>query len=138
MSEPIIVGVMIAAPIERVRSKFTDPDAVRAWNFATDEWSCPAATSDLRVGGAFSYRMAARDGSMAFDYDGTWEVVELERLVQVLRDGRRVEITFTAVEGGTQVTETFDPDADAPRELQRAGWQMILDRFAALAAEPAG
>lgn len=133
-SGPIVISASVAATTGEAWAAFTEPERITTWNFATEDWSCPKATSDLRPGGTFSYRMAARDGSMAFDYHGTWEVVEPpRRLVQRLGDGRRVEITFAEVEGGTRVTETFDPDDGAPRELQRAGWQSILDRFAATA-----
>ena len=134
MAQPITVTSLTSATVEHAWSCFTDPDAITRWNFATDDWSCPEATSELRPGGAFCYRMAARDGSMPFDYAGTWEVVEAHRrLVQRLGDGRRVEIRFEAVDGGTRITETFDPDGQAPRELQEAGWKLILDRFAAVA-----
>ena len=134
MSDPITVTSHTDATIEQAWACFTTPDQITRWNFATDEWSCPEATTDLRAGGAFSYLMAARDGSMAFDYAGTWDVVEPHRrLVQVLDDGRRVEIRFEAAEGGTRVTEVFDPDGTVPRDMQQAGWQLILDRFARVA-----
>ena len=126
----LTVTAWTTAPLEQARACFTDPAAVMTWNFATDAWSCPDATSDLRPGGTFRYRMAANDGSMAFDFAGTWEHVEPNRLVQVLDDGRRVEITFAAEEAGTRVTQVFDPDPDTPTEVQQAGWQAILHRFA--------
>ena len=132
--ESITVTASTNTTPEQARACFTDPAFITRWNFASDAWSCPEATCDLRAGGAFCYRMAARDGSMAFDYSGTWEQVEPERLVQLLDDGRRVEITFTATESGTRVTEVFEPDQDAPRELQQAGWQAILHRFADVAS----
>lgn len=134
MSSITVTATTTSSP-EATRAHFTDSASICRWNFATEEWSCPEARSDLRSGGAFCYRMAARDGSMAFDYAGTWEVVESDRLVQVLDDGRRVEVTFAETDDGTQVTQTFDPDPAAPRELQQAGWQAILHRFADVASD---
>lgn len=134
MTTRITVRARTQAPVDQAWACFTDPDTIVRWNFATDDWSCPSATSDLHPGGRFSYRMAARDGSMALDYAGTWEVVEAPtRLVQRLDDGRAVEVTFTQHGDDTLVEEHFDPDASAPRDMQEAGWQLILDRFARVA-----
>lgn len=133
---PIVVACHTTASLERAWQAYTTPDAIMRWNAASDDWHCPEARNDLRPGGAFCYRMAARDGSFAFDYEGTWEVVEApHRLVQQFA-GRHVWIRFAPTEVGTLVTVTFDPDGQASRELQEAGWQAILNRFAAVAATP--
>lgn len=134
MTTPITVRATTTATSAQALAAFTNTAVIQRWNFATEEWCCPEATSDLRAGEAFSYTMAARDGSMSFPYAGTWEVVEDDRLVQRLSDGRRVEITFAATSDGTAVTQTFDPDDAAPREMQEAGWQAILTRFADVAS----
>ncbi len=134
MTTPITVRAITTATPAEARAAFTDTAIIPQWNFAWEAWHCPEASSDLRTGGAFSYTMAARDGSMSFAYEGTWDVVEEGRLVQRLGDGRRVEITFTATDLGTEITETFDPDRDAPRAMQEAGWQAILNRFADVAS----
>lgn len=131
--QPVQVSAFTAAPLELAWSCFTEPAWITRWNAASEDWSCPEAVNDLRVGGAFSYRMAARDGSAAFDFSGTWEEVGPRRLVQRLDDGRRVEVGFAPAGPGTVVTETFDPEGVHPLELQRAGWQAVLDRFAAVA-----
>ena len=132
---PVVVTAQTSADPASAFAVFTDPAAIQRWNFASEDWSCPAATVDLRAGGTFCYRMAARDGSMAFDYEGTWqELSRPNRLVQVLGDGRRVVVTFEATAAGTKITERFDPDDQAPIALQRAGWQAILDRFAAMSS----
>ncbi len=130
---PITVRVTVSADARRAWHVFTDPRLVTQWNFASDDWSCPAAEADLRAGGAFRFRMAARDGSTAFDFEGRYlEVAPVERLKYLLSDGREVVVEFTAVAGGTEVVETFAPDPGASRELQRSGWQAILDNFRAL------
>lgn len=131
--EAITVAAVSSATVAQARACYTRPADIVQWNFATDEWSCLGAECDAQAGGAFRYRMAARDGSMAFDFDGTFEEVGADRVVQVLGDGRRVTVTFEAHDSGSRITQTFDPDANAPREMQEAGWQLILDRFAAFA-----
>lgn len=134
MSERITVTAITTATPAQAWARFTEPDWVMRWNFASEDWTCPAATNELQPGGRFCYRMAAKDGSMAFDYEGTWAAVEPHRrLVQALGDGREVEVCFEAVDGGTRVVESFEPEEIHSRELQQAGWQMILDRFAAVA-----
>jgi len=134
--DPITITAVTPASVAHARACFTDPAAITRWNFASEDWHCPEAENDLRPGGAFRYRMAARDGSMSFDYAGTWEVVEAARLVQVLGDGRRVEVVFEADACGTRITENFDPDDTAPRQMQEAGWQAILNQFAAFCGTP--
>ena len=130
MSDPITVSARIVAEPEVVWSRWTTPADICAWNAASPEWHTPHAESDLREGGRFTTRMEARDGSLGFDLTGTWQVVERpHRLVYELADGRRCTITFRPEAGGTRLTETFDPEGQTPVDLQRAGWQSILDRF---------
>jgi len=100
------------------------------WNFAMDSWHCPASTIDFRPGGEFHTTMAAKDGSMSFDFWGTYDVVEPPHLVKsTMGDGRKMSVHFEATEEGTRVTETFDPESENPVEMQRQGWQSILDNF---------
>ena len=106
------------------------------WNFASPEWHCPSAEVDLRVGGRHCARMEAKDGSMGFDYEGSYEVVLSEReIVLLLDDGRRAHTTFEAEVGGTRIETVFDADTAAPAEMQREGWQAILDNYAALVSD---
>jgi uncharacterized protein YndB with AHSA1/START domain len=99
-------------------------------SFANDDWHCPAARVDLTVGGSFTYTMAARDASFQFDFSGTYtSVVVNERIDVILGDGRLWNTTFEEVEGGVKVTEEFDRENENPEDMQRTGWQMILDRF---------
>ncbi|MGA0110156.1 MAG: SRPBCC domain-containing protein, partial [Schleiferiaceae bacterium] len=114
---------------------FTDPTHVVNWNFAGDDWCCPSCTNDVRVGGTWTSRMEARDGSFGFDFASTYtEVVEGEKIHLLMADGRRWEVEFSDEGTGTRITERFDPEAQNPEDMQRAGWQMILDRFATYAS----
>jgi uncharacterized protein YndB with AHSA1/START domain len=126
----IVVEVTVDAPVEEAWKGFTDPEAVKGWNFASADWCCPAASSELREGGSFSYRMEARDGSMGFDFGGTFtQVRPPEALGYVLGDGRRVSVEFARQGRQTRVREAFDAEAVNPAERQRSGWQAILDNY---------
>lgn len=109
---------------------FTDPDFITQWNFASDDWHCPSASVDLREGGRHSARMEARDGSFGFDFEGSYTDVDPPRsLTLVMDDGRRSRTTFEPVADGTLVQTTFDAETENPIELQRQGWQAILDNY---------
>jgi uncharacterized protein YndB with AHSA1/START domain len=127
---PITVQTTVNAPIGKVWTFWTAPEHITGWNFAIDEWQCPSAVNDLRVGGKFSSRMEAKDGSFGFDFEGVYEaVIPQERIEYVLGDGRKVKITFTAKGTETEVIETFDPESENGIELQQQGWQAILNNF---------
>lgn len=128
--EPIIITAIINAPSATVWAAYTDPEAVKQWNNASDDWHTPSARSDLRVDGKFSYRMEAKDGSVGFDFEGTFREVEPnKKLSYTIADGRNVEVTFAEENGVTTVTVTFEAESENPVEMQRAGWQAILDNF---------
>ncbi len=132
MTQKITIEVHVPAPPDLAWRAFTSPEAITEWNFATPEWCCPAARVDLRVGGAYSARMEARDGTMGFDFAGTYEEVEPGRALTLrLADGRRARTTFEPEAGGTRVRTVFDPEAENPAEMQRQGWQAILDNYSA-------
>lgn len=131
----IEVTALTSASRSTVWHAFTDPSHVVNWNFAGDDWCCPSCTNDVRVGGTWSSRMEARDGSFGFDFESTYtEVVEGEKIHLLMADGRRWEVEFSDEGTGTRITERFDPEAENPEDMQRTGWQMILDRFAAYAS----
>ena len=131
---PITIDTLVAAPVARAWEVYTDPDHITQWNFADPSWHCPRAANDLRVGGRLESRMEARDGSMGFDFVGIYEdVAPQERLVYLLEDGRRVETTFAAEGDGTRVTTVFDAEGQNSEEMQRQGWQAILDSYRARA-----
>jgi uncharacterized protein YndB with AHSA1/START domain len=126
----IRVATFVKASPERAWERFTDPGHITRWYFASPDWHAPSARNDLVVGGEFSTRMEARDGSAGFDYWGTYTRIEpLSFLAFTLGDGRRVELRFSAVDGGTRIEEEFEPEGEHSDELQRAGWQAILDSF---------
>ena len=126
----ITIETTINAPIAHVWEKWTKPEHIQNWNFASPDWHCPKATTDLQVGGEFHYEMASKDGSMSFDFWGTFQQIEDGKMIaSVLGDGRKMQVTFETTEAGTKVTEQFEPENQNPEEMQKAGWQMILDNF---------
>jgi uncharacterized protein YndB with AHSA1/START domain len=131
MNSTITVETLIAAPIDTVWRAYTTPEDIKKWNAASDDWHTTAATVDLRVGGAFSSRMEAKDGSFGFDFAGTYtKVVTNERIEYSLGDHRVVSVDFTQTPSGVSVRVTFGAEATHSIEQQRAGWQAILNNFA--------
>ena len=117
--------------MDRVWACWVQPEHITQWNQASADWHSPSAENDLRVGGQFCFRMEARDGSMGFDFRGTYqEVVPQERIVYTIEDGRKVDIRFTQEADQVRVVEMFEPENEHDPELQQAGWQAILDHFA--------
>ena len=111
--------------------RLISPDQVKTWNFASPDWHCPRATNDLKVGGEFHYEMAAVDGSMSFDFWGTYTLIEAnQRLAFTLGDGRKVTIELEEKPWGCLVVERFEPEIENSLHLQRLGWQAILNNFA--------
>jgi uncharacterized protein YndB with AHSA1/START domain len=128
--QAITVEAIVNAPIAKVWESWTLPQHITQWNQASEDWHTPYAENDLRTGGKFKSTMAAKDGSMSFDFEGIYSLVTpLERIEYAMSDGRKVKITFVAKGNETKVTETFDPESENSIELQRAGWQAILDNF---------
>lgn len=126
----ITVQTTVKSDIERVWSAWTTPADIVRWNAASDDWHTPRSTNDLRVGGKFTSRMEARDGSMGFDFEGTYTSVVPGRLLEyAMPDGRTVSVTFEPVDGGVKVVESFDAEGTNTAERQQQGWQAILDRF---------
>ncbi len=126
------VETIINAPLNSVWKKWTSPEHIQHWNFASPDWHCPSAKTDLQVGGEFHYEMAARDGSMSFDFGGTFLQIEEQKSLDILiGDGRKMKVTFASTVMGTKVTEQFEPENENPKEMQQAGWQQILDNFKA-------
>lgn len=131
-SQQITIHAIIDAPVERVWQAHTTPAEIMAWNFASDDWCCPSAQVDLRVGGAYAARMQARDGSMGFDLEAVFDEVATGRALEMtMTDGRRVRTTFEACQSGTKVTTVFDAESQHPIAMQREGWQAILNNFKA-------
>jgi predicted 3-demethylubiquinone-9 3-methyltransferase (glyoxalase superfamily)/uncharacterized protein YndB with AHSA1/START domain len=127
----VTVQATLQAPVEKVWQMWTEAEHISGWNFASEDWCSPRAENDLRPGGKFNYRMEAKDGSMGFDYCGTYLAVNaLKNLEYALDDGRKVQVHFSAVDGGgTFVMENFEADSSHPVAMQQAGWQAILENF---------
>ena len=126
----ITVETTVAAPIAQVWHDYLTPEDIVQWNAASDDWHTTKASVDLRVGGTFSSRMEAKDGSFGFDFAGTYtKIVEHRRLEYAFGD-RHAEVTFVPGPNGVTVSVTFDAENQFPLEQQRGGWQAILDRFA--------
>ncbi|ACQ69285.1 MULTISPECIES: SRPBCC family protein [Exiguobacterium] len=129
-SNVVTISALVDAPIDTVWKLWTDPDHIKQWNHASDDWHTTEAENDLRIDGKFRSRMEAKDQSMAFDFEGVYEEVEVNELIQYrLEDGRRVRISFSSEGDQTKVVEVFDAESMNPVEMQRQGWQAILDNF---------
>ncbi|KSU58343.1 polyketide cyclase [[Bacillus] enclensis] len=129
-SEKITIQTTVQAPVEKVWAYWTEPNHITKWNAASDDWHTPFAENDLRIGGKFLSRMEAKDGSFGFDFGGTYDEVKANEVIAYsMEDGRTVSITFKANGDKTEIVETFDPDSENPVDMQRQGWQAILDRF---------
>jgi uncharacterized protein YndB with AHSA1/START domain len=126
----ITIETLVNADLNRVWRAWNDPEAIRQWNAASDDWHTPRASVDLREGGKFTSRMEAKDGSEGFDFEGTYTRIVPHRLIEYrMSDGREVRVEFKPEAGGVRVRETFDAETENPPELQRQGWQAILDNF---------
>lgn len=126
----ITVNNTINAPVKKVWEYWTKPEHITQWNNASDDWHSPRAESDLRAGGKFIARMEAKDGSMGFDFGGVYDAVkENEYIEYTMDDGRKVIVRFTSKGDQTDVVESFDAEETNPVDMQRDGWQAILDNF---------
>ena len=126
----ITVQTIVNAPVEKVWKFWSEPKHITQWCQASDDWHAPKAENDLRPGGKFSTTMAAKDGSMSFDFGGVYTNVETHKsIAYTIGDGRKVKIDFTPEGSKTRVTETFEAEGSNPVEMQRGGWQAILDNF---------
>lgn len=126
----ITVETLVNAPIAKVWSAYTTPDDIKQWNTASSDWHTTAASVDLRVGGTFSSRMEAKDGSFGFDFAGEYTRVEAPTLLEYRFGDRAGRVAFKDGPAGVTVTVTFDGEPTHSEEQQRTGWQAILDNFA--------
>lgn len=126
----ITVACIVKAPLETVWNTWTQAQHIMRWNQASDDWHCPAAENDVRPGGKLKWTMAAKDGSVSFDFEGTYTFIEPKQIIEYeIADGRHVKITFRAEGNTTHVTETFEAEGLHSVDMQQAGWQAILDNF---------
>ena len=127
----ISVETLVKADLDAVWAAWNNPEDIKQWNAASDDWHTTSSSVDLREGGRFSARMEAKDGSFGFDFEGTYTRIVPRQLIEYrMEDGREVRIEFAQAAGGVQVKETFDAETQNAAEMQRQGWQAILDSFA--------
>ena len=126
----ITIQTTVDAPIEKVWKYWNEPEHITKWNFASDDWQCPGAENDIRVGGKFSFRMEAKDGSFGFDFWGTYDEIKTNELIAyTMGDERKAKVTFTSNGNSTHITTIFEAENQNPVELQKGGWQAILNNF---------
>ena len=130
MATKVIIHATVAAPREKVWAGYTLPEHITKWNFATDDWQCPSASNDMRVGGKYAARMEAKDGSFGFDFEAIYNAVDPgNSFTYTMPDGRVVDAVFSDNGNSTDVAITFDAETMNPVEMQQAGWQSILNNF---------
>ncbi|HEY8400897.1 MAG TPA: SRPBCC family protein [Cytophagaceae bacterium] len=126
----ITIEATVKAPVEKVWKYWNEPEHITQWAFASDDWHAPKSINDLRVGGKQITTMAAKDGSVSFDFECTYDKVEENKLIEyTIADGRKVKIVFTSNGDETKIVETFEAEGSNPVEMQREGWQAILNNF---------
>ena len=134
--KPITVTATISAEVSSVWTFYTQPEHITQWNFASPEWCCPSASNDLTVGGKYVARMEAKDKSFGFDFEAIYTQVEPERKLAYtmgtkIDEGRKAIVEFKPIDNQTEVTIIFDPESENPIDMQRDGWQAILNNFKA-------
>ncbi len=126
----IAVEATISADTKKVWEYWTKPEHITKWNFASDDWHCPKAENDLKPGGKYSARMEAKDGSWGFDFEAVYdEIINQKTLTYTMSDGRQATTDFENLSDKTKVIITFDAESENSEEMQRQGWQAILDNF---------
>ncbi len=125
----ITVDALVDADKKKVWKYYNDPLHILKWNFADPSWHCPSAENDMRVGGMYKARMEARDGSFGFDMEATYSEVSEGESFTYEFGGREATVGFKDVNGQTKVTVSFDPETENPIDMQKAGWQAILNNF---------
>lgn len=130
LKQTITIEIVVKTTIEKTWKSWTNPKHIVNWSFASEDWHSPEAENDLRIGGKFRTKMATKDGSASFDFEGKYTSLEKYKTIQyIIADGRVVTISFEDLGESTKVTETFDPENIHSLELQKDGWQAILNNF---------
>lgn len=126
----ITVEATVNAPVEKVWQAWNNPADIIKWNTADPNWHTPHSENDLRLNGKFRHRMEAKDGSFGFDFEGTYDKVDLHKeIAYTMPDGRTATTLFADQGGKTILTTTFDPETENAPEFQKQGWQSILNNF---------
>lgn len=128
--EKITIESTINSNTEKVWNCYTEPQHITNWNFASDDWCCPEAENDMKIGGVYTARMEAKDGSFGFDFKAVYdEIIPFEKIVYTIEAGRKVITTFENRNDKTKVTTIFDAEDQNSVEMQKQGWQAILNNF---------
>lgn len=130
--KPVItIEATVHVPVAKAWKLWNETEHVKQWNNASPDWHTPEAENDVRTGGRFNYRMEAKDGSFGFDFGGVYDAVQPNELIEyTLGDGRKVKNSFEDQEGGkTHIVISFEAESQNPPEMQKGGWQAILDNF---------
>jgi uncharacterized protein YndB with AHSA1/START domain len=126
----ITIEAIINADIKKVWDYWTKPEHITKWNFASDDWQCPKAENDLRVGGKYSARMEAKDGSFGFGFEAVYdEIIDQKKIAYSMEDGRQAATTFEDMGNQVTIVTVFDAENTNPVEMQQGGWQAILNNF---------
>lgn len=129
-TQTVTIEAIVNAPAAKVWQHWTEPDHIIRWNAASDDWHSPRAENDLKAGGRFKIRMEAKDGSFGFDFEGVYDkVVANKEIAYTMSDGRTVNTTFTPNGNTTKIVTVFDAESENPVDMQRDGWQAILNNF---------
>lgn len=132
MHNPTVIKIdtLVNSPIEKVWDCYTNPEHIVKWNNASEDWHTTHSSNDLKLGGRFLSRMEAKDGSAGFDFEGTYDDVEENKLIKyTMDDGRKVSVNFETVDDGTKINVAFDAEETHSVEMQKDGWQSILNNF---------
>ena len=126
----INIDCVVKSSIQNVWNAYTEPQHIVNWNFASDDWHCPRVENDMKVGGTYLARMEAKDGSFGFDFQAVYDdVVPEQKIGYTIEDGRKVTILFEPLKDAVKVTTTFEAENQNPLDMQKAGWQSILNNF---------
>ncbi len=130
MKNTITITAQIKGDLKKVWDYYTLPEHITQWNFADPSWHCPWATNDLRPGGKYVARMEARDGSFGFDFGATYDqIVPKKSFSYTIGDGRKVIVEFKPSGAIIEIIISFEAETQNPLEMQRGGWQSILNNF---------
>jgi uncharacterized protein YndB with AHSA1/START domain len=127
--EKITVEATIEADKNKVWDYYTNPKHIVNWNFADPSWHCPKAENDMRIGGRYCARMEAKDGSFGFDFEAVYTDIIDGQEFSYEFGGRNATVKFNDLGDQTEVVVTFDPENANPVEMQKDGWEAILNNF---------
>ena len=128
-SEKITISAIVSSDKDKTWDYYTNPEHITNWNFADPSWHCPSASNDMSIGGKYLARMEARDGSFGFDFEAYYSSINPGESFTYEFAERQVSVVFNVHDNGTEVIVSFDPETENPIELQRNGWQAILNNF---------